>query len=723
MNNYAYLIKAKAKATDSRSLFCWFTAKSDSRAERKILDLLEDADIEVGRGADHQLPIRTNWHVVDDLPEEGVLDDTWCERYELGGDDGITWGKITAPEPEEKAEVLEAASSADDTDDAADENAVYPLATMPFRTQLLAQFVADDRHTYHISIPERNRLSILEMDVDNHAVQDLILAAENVPDIKSYDMPGLWKFTSAMKSVFPAEKRHELGKQVQFAKLWFQTSHLDRGILTKEWSSGNFITTVNRTPSGANAGGGNKTDRLTELTVLGLEYEIALGLIARDKEFDIYNVPMEIDIKANSIMNKFDNKEFLATRELFMSIPGGRDYSRACNIATVKTTPVGLWEDRVAHREHINHVMTETDHAHPDELIVDIACGRSSMPMPTLLRKEDVTHELTSKLLAAERGEFVEGISDPNDPKWLREDLTKTQQAKISNPGKGEFAADMGTAEKPKKKTYEELREDLDEARKNIPSKNIPVPETTSHVQMEETGGNEAADHYEMSEGKAAAEHAACDAEPGGASAAVNIESGHHNGDEELPADFVHIMVDMETMGKKSNAPIVSIGAVLFDPATGILGETFYKVVSLESSVSWGAEIDPSTVIWWLKQSPEARSAIANDDAIKLDDALLMFTDFVLDNVTGGRKKAQVWGNGATFDNTILRSSFDLACLDCPWDYWNDRDVRTMVELGRTIGFDPKTAIPFEGDRHNALADAQHQARYVSAIWQRLIKN
>lgn len=163
--------------------------------------------------------------------------------------------------------------------------------------------------------------------------------------------------------------------------------------------------------------------------------------------------------------------------------------------------------------------------------------------------------------------------------------------------------------------------------------------EATSNVQMEETGGDEAANHDEMSESKAAAEHAACDPAFGGASAAVNIESGHHNVDEELPTEYVHIMVDIETMGKKSNAPIVSIGAVLFDLATGVLGETFYKVVSLESAVSWGAEIDPSTVIWWLKQSSEARSAIANDDAIKLDDALLMFTDFVLENVTGGRKK------------------------------------------------------------------------------------
>ena len=97
MNNYPYLIKAKAKANEAKSLFCWFSAKSDSRAERKILDILEDAEINVGRGASHELPIRTNWLIVDDLPEEGVLDDTWCDRYELGGEDGLTWQKIVAP--------------------------------------------------------------------------------------------------------------------------------------------------------------------------------------------------------------------------------------------------------------------------------------------------------------------------------------------------------------------------------------------------------------------------------------------------------------------------------------------------------------------------------------------------------------------------------------------------------------------------------------------------
>ena len=120
-----------------------------------------------------------------------------------------------------------------------------------------------------------------------------------------------------------------------------------------------------------------------------------------------------------------------------------------------------------------------------------------------------------------------------------------------------------------------------------------------------------------------------------------------------------NLMIDLETMGKNKDAPIVSIGAVFFTPETGDIGQEFYAVVSLESAMEQGATPDGDTILWWLKQSPEA--------------------------------------------------------------YWNDHDVRTIVTLGRSIGFDPKMDMPFDGERHNALADARHQAKYVSAIWQKLI--
>ncbi|WP_420054961.1 3'-5' exoribonuclease domain-containing protein [Escherichia coli] len=39
------------------------------------------------------------------------------------------------------------------------------------------------------------------------------------------------------------------------------------------------------------------------------------------------------------------------------------------------------------------------------------------------------------------------------------------------------------------------------------------------------------------------------------------------------------------------------------------------------------------------------------------------------------------------------------------------RDVRTIVELGKAIDFDARTAIPFEGERHNALDDARYAGK------------
>ncbi len=700
MNNYPYLIKAKAKANEAKSLFCWFSAKSDSRAERKILDILEDAEINVGRGASHQLPIRTNWLIVDDLPEEGVLDDTWCDRYELGGEDGLTWQKIVAPaaaepQPSSKPENDISPANSDEEDYSNNEEALFNLAEMSFRTQLLAQYMADERHVYHISIPHRNRLSAMEMDTDNHGVQNLLLTAENIPELKKYDMPGLWKFTSAFKSVFPVGKRHELGKQIQFAKLWLETSHIDRGILTKEWAAGNYITSINKTDAGANAGGGNKTDRNPDYqhSLDTLDIEIALATMPMD--FDIYNFPASVHRRAKEIVQKKESpfKEWSAA---LRSTPGILDYSRAAIFALIREASSGItpFPDRL--RGYINANLTEHKHDTPsaetlakaghipsaavtlDAINQAIAGEDSSAKLETLssdfkavgtelVKEAQKQRPDANQVLAAERGEYVEGISDPTDPKWITEDLTKTRQPEVSKIGDGVFSID-GLVDVTGKVNQKEKTDEV-------------IHQTD----------------------------------------AVDIKPGHHNKEEDQPIDYVHVMVDLETMGKKHNAPIVAIGAVVFDPATGSIGESFYKVVCLESSVNWGAVIDPSTVIWWLKQSSEARSAIVNDDAIPLQDALLQFREFVSDNVAGGSKKAQVWGNGASFDNSILRSSYDCIAEDYPWEYWNDRDVRTMVEIGQAISFDPKTTIPFEGSRHNALADAIHQARYISAIWQRII--
>lgn len=181
-----------------------------------------------------------------------------------------------------------------------------------------------------------------------------------------------------------------------------------------------------------------------------------------------------------------------------------------------------------------------------------------------------------------------------------------------------------------------------------------------------------------------------------------------------------HLMIDLETMGNKPTAPIVAIGAVFFDPTSSELGAEFYVAVNLASAMEQGAKPDGDTTLWWLKQSAEARSAICTDDTHHIDEALYELSDFISRNSDNPRY-LKVWGNGANFDNVILRTAYERAGRICPWQFWNDSDVRTIVLLGKQLGFDPKRNMPFDGVAHNALADAHHQAKYVSAIWQKLL--
>ncbi len=178
----------------------------------------------------------------------------------------------------------------------------------------------------------------------------------------------------------------------------------------------------------------------------------------------------------------------------------------------------------------------------------------------------------------------------------------------------------------------------------------------------------------------------------------------------------IHVMLDLETMGNTSNAAIVSIGAVVFNPATGKLGADFEQVINLNSSAYY-SDIDASTVTWWLIQSEEARAIFQRDTPkSSLKDSLLELNQWLAD--LGEAKDIQLWGNGSGFDNVILANAFKAVRIRPNFSHWNDRDVRTIVEMGRSIlGINPKETMVREGTHHSALDDAKFQAAYVSAIW------
>lgn len=359
-----------------------------------------------------------------------------------------------------------------------------------------------------------------------------------------------------------------------------------------------------------------------------------------------------------------------------------------------------------------------------------------------IMQAANISQPDADELLAVSRGEFVAGISDPNDPKWVkgietRDSVNQNQQETEQNEQKAEQNSPNTQQNEPETKQPEPVAQQ--EAEKvctacgqigggNCPDCGAVMGDATyqetfdeeNQVEVQENDPEEmeGAEHPHKENAGSAQDHAS-DNETGETADSLISVNGHHV-ITSTSRVWYHLMIDLETMGTNTNAPIVVIGAVFFDPQTGEIGPVFYIVISLTDAMNTGAVPDGGTIEWWLKQSSEARAAILTDQ-VKLKDALSQFREFI--NEYSDEKFVQVWGNGATFDNAILRTSYERLDIPCPWRYHNDRDVRTIVELGKTIDFDARTVIPFEGVRHNALDDARHQAKYVTATIQKLIPN
>ena len=496
---FFYVAKATQKS-GKKDAVIWFTAKTEARANLQLDVELEDAGIETGRGKDYMKPVRTDFPVFNDLPEESTVDLTWCERYELA-DDQRTWQLKAGAAPQDSFHQEEAGSDDTGADTEEDQEEITTgkiydtldnIAPMPFRIQLLAQFNAEGGHVWHINKETRAHLASLEMDTDNTYVQNLLLAVENCPEVKAFDMPTLWKLTDAVKKVFPQDKRSELNLMIQFVKAWVGTEHIDRVLLVKEWQKGNRGAQIQRTDVKTNAGGGNKTDRNPTLihTLDTLDIEIALATLPMD--FNIHDVPGGVFRRAKEIVSKKESP-FKEWSEALRKTAGILDYSRAAIFALIRGAAENVHHFPVSLQTYINANLTESDHEHPTEETL-AAAGH----VPEKSWENEISHRL-----AAERGEFVPGISDPTDPKWVHEDLTKPQP-EIANMGNGVFSIDglMGEQPEPALSVVDQVRQRAAEEKLHQTN----TEETTSDVQMEETERAEGKDNDAVSAGESVVE-------------------------------------------------------------------------------------------------------------------------------------------------------------------------------------------------------------------------
>ncbi|EFH4860499.1 exodeoxyribonuclease VIII [Escherichia coli] len=415
--------------------------------------------------------VATNFPVVNDLPPEGEIDFTWSERYQLSKD-SMTWElkpgaapddvhhQEDAPETEEPTGGQEENAQADAHEDCQD--CEVSVATLRFTQRLLHIFTyaaGDRKYLHHATREQRKHITALEMDQENSYVQNLLLAIRSMAEPTTLDNAALLRLTDAIKAVFSITKKHQPYEFKNFISAWLDTEHIDRGLLTKEWRKGNRVSRITRTASGANAGGGNLTDRgegfVHDLT--SLARDVATGVLARSMDVDIYNLHPAHAKRIEEIIAE-NKPPFSVFRDKFITMPGGLDYSRAILVASVKEAPIGI-EVIPAHvTEYLNKVLTETDHANPDPEIVDIACGRSSAPMPQRVTEEgkqdDEEKPQPSGAMADEQAtaETVE----PN----------ATEHHQNTQPLDAQSQVNSVDAK------YQELRAELHEARKNIPSKN-----------------------------------------------------------------------------------------------------------------------------------------------------------------------------------------------------------------------------------------------------------
>ncbi|EFB7699624.1 exonuclease, partial [Escherichia coli] len=739
--------------------FYWRTAKKLSVAISRGVVAMDDAGFDE---EDFKKPVRVNLPIVNDLPPEGVFDTEFCNRYEKGGEDGITMIFI-APSPS----VQDKPASTDNTnvngEDMAEieDNMLLPISGQELPIRWLAQH-GSEKPVTHVSREELQALHIARAE-ELPAVTALAIS-HNTKLLDPLEIRDLHKLVRDTDKVFPNPVNSSLGLMTAFFEAYLDADYTDRGLLTKEWMKGNRVLRISRTPSGANAGGGILTDRGEGFVHddASVERDVAAGVLARSMDIDIYN-PHPAHAKRIEEIVSENKPPFSVFRDKFIAMPGHLDYSRAIVVASVKEAPIGI--EATPHRvtEYLNKVLTETDHANPDPEIVDIACGRSSAPMPQRVTKEgkqddeekpqpsgamadeqatteavepDTTehnqdtqsmdaqpqinsvdakyqklraelHEArknippqnpvdADKLLAASRGEFVEGISDPNDPKWIkgiqtRDSVYQNQPETEQNDQKAEQNSPNTQQNEPETKQPEPVVQQEPEkictacgqrSGGNCPDCGAVMGDATYQetfddknlveVQEDDSEKMEGAEHPHKENAGSAQDHAS-DSETGETADPLITVNGHRI-ITSTSRTCDHLMIDLETMGKNPDAPIISIGAIFFDPQTGDMGPEFSKTIDLETA---GGVIDRDTIKWWLKQSREAQSAIMTDE-IPLDDALLQLREFIDEN--SGEFFVQVWGNGANFDNTILRRSYERQGIPCPWRYYNDRDVRTIVE-------------------------------------------
>ncbi|WP_097515212.1 RecE family exodeoxyribonuclease, partial [Escherichia coli] len=618
--------------------FYWTTAKKLSVAISRCITAMDDNDYDED---DFKKPVRVHLPVVNDLPPEGVFDTEFCNRYEKGGEDGITMVFI-APSPS----VQEKPASTDNTNvngedmTEIEENMLLPVSGQELPIRWLAQH-SSEKPVTHVAREELQALHIARAE-ELPAVTALAIS-HKTKLLDPLEIRDLHKLVRDTDKVFPNPGNSDLGLITAFFEAYLDADYTDRGLLTKEWMKGNRVSRITRTASGANAGGGNKTDRNPNLvhTFDALDVEIAAATLPMD--FNIYEIPGSVYRRAKEIVLKKESP-FRKWSAALRATPGILDYSRAAIFALIRSAHPEFYHYPGRLQGYINANLTETDHENPTaetlmaarhtpekDILEEINGGLAAEckteeekndednPQPSgamadeqataetmaadtvehhqdpqplddksqvkvtadevnkIMQAANISQPDADKLLAASRGEFVAGISDPNDPKWVkgietRDSVNQNQQESEQNDQKAEQNSPNALQNEPETKQPEPVVQQEPEkictacgqtGGGNCPDCGAVMGDATyqetfdeeNQVEVQENDPKEmeGAEHPHKENAGSAQDHAS-DSETGETADPLITVNGHHV-ITSTSRTCDHLMIDLETMGKNPDAP------------------------------------------------------------------------------------------------------------------------------------------------------------------------
>lgn len=203
----------------------------------------------------------------------------------------------------------------------------------------------------------------------------------------------------------------------------------------------------------------------------------------------------------------------------------------------------------------------------------------------------------------------------------------------------------------------------------------------------------------------------------------ILAESPSQSISESSSSDFHHVVIDLETLSLRTDAAIVSIGAVALDKNLEVCGQ-FYCPVEIQSCISHKMRVSASTLRWWLTQDQEVKKAALNGD-IPIFNAIREFVVWLNDGEQWKEAQCHVWANGPEFDCAVLINAYFqvfpyYAQETAMWNYRKVQSLRTLWLLNEDLNLGCKYMDNLP--KHNALFDAYREAMFVRDVLRALDK-